>query len=100
MYDTPVMSEDQLAPPGRRPTCGYSLRGLAPSGICPESGVTYNPDTVHLLQPWPPWSIFALRIEYQRKQPTVVVLSGVFSMVSAALFMLMVSVPGLILDVF
>lgn len=38
---------------GRCHWCGYSLKGLAERGNCPECGTSYSSESANRLQPWP-----------------------------------------------
>ncbi|MCH7847059.1 MAG: hypothetical protein IIB53_01730 [Planctomycetes bacterium] len=72
MNDTTERSEppDQPVPPpagtgsgsARCHWCGYSLKGLADRGNCPECGKSYSPETVTRLQPWPSALKICLRL--------------------------------------
>ncbi len=42
--------------------CGYSLRGLAATGNCPECGRTYDVQTSRKLQPWPSPLLIIIRL--------------------------------------
>ncbi len=47
---------------GRCHWCGYSLKGLAERGNCPECGTSYAPETAARLQPWPSASTICVRL--------------------------------------
>lgn len=44
--------------------CGFSLRGLAMDGKCPECGAAYTEATQYWVQPWPPLSLILLRLSW------------------------------------
>ncbi|MCH8314654.1 MAG: hypothetical protein IIA64_01665 [Planctomycetes bacterium] len=72
MSETAERSEppDQPVPPpagtgsgsGRCHWCGYSLKGLADRGNCPECGRSFTPDSANQLQPWPSALMICLRL--------------------------------------